>query len=301
MKYFILFISVPILIHTQDMVDYYPHHNGDLWQYLDSDFQTLDYWTKTLISDSIDSSGNIHLLFRIEYLGYSGYRIEHEMIDTLSQVWKIEGNTSRDSILWFKMNADSGEWWLNYPFYPRDIYSKIIDIGSIFLFGEQRKFKTKMTFISDNPDSNILEMGHTTFVEGLGWYHSWYESGPDNSTSLTGAIIDGNQFGNIVSLQDQITQLGDNKIQLFNIFPNPFNNSTSITISVIDNEYLNISIFNLHGRKIRELKNTYVKPGITKLYWDGRDKDGRLSPSGIYFVHVQTNKINQCKKVMFVK
>ena len=68
MKYVIILMFIPLLLFSQDPLNYYPHHVGDIWQYYDydNDIGYSGYWNKTLIKDSLDLEGNHHLIFNIE-------------------------------------------------------------------------------------------------------------------------------------------------------------------------------------------------------------------------------------------
>ena len=49
-----------------------------------------------------------------------------------------------------------------------------------------------------------------------------------------------------------------------------------------------VSIFDVSGRRLRDLANCELAAGPHDLSWDGRDQAGRETPAGLYFVRVQT-------------
>ncbi len=68
-------------------------------------------------------------------------------------------------------------------------------------------------------------------------------------------------------------------------FPNPFNPSTSIVISVpsgMEGSEVDLSIYDLLGRRVKELFSGTLVPGEHSLRWDGKDDSGRRVSSGIY-------------------
>ncbi len=84
-------------------------------------------------------------------------------------------------------------------------------------------------------------------------------------------------------------------------FPNPFNQSTSITFAVTIQSTINLSIFDLSGRLIKDLIDTELPSGIHTAYWNGRDRFNQLSPSGIYFYSLHTQDWRQSRKMLLLK
>ena len=79
-------------------------------------------------------------------------------------------------------------------------------------------------------------------------------------------------------------------------YPNPFNSTVSININSEDNGTIYIS--DILGRFVTELK--YTK-GITTMKWDATDKNGKLLPSGAYFIKNKGGGYKDVLKVMYLK
>ena len=47
-----------------------------------------------------------------------------------------------------------------------------------------------------------------------------------------------------------------------------------------------VDLFDLSGRRVRNLANRALPAGITVLRWDGRDESGRAVPRGLYFARL---------------
>lgn len=65
-----------------------------------------------------------------------------------------------------------------------------------------------------------------------------------------------------------------------------------------------MKIYDATGRLVRDFpvdlcnQNKFVK----SVYWNGRDKDGKPMPSGIYFVQLKVgDKFSQTKKLLLIK
>jgi len=70
------------------------------------------------------------------------------------------------------------------------------------------------------------------------------------------------------------------------VFPNPFNPKATIFFSLPRRTPVELSIFDLEGRRVRSLADGVFELGEHRLTWDGRDDSGRESSSGIYFARL---------------
>lgn len=81
------------------------------------------------------------------------------------------------------------------------------------------------------------------------------------------------------------------------VFPNPFNPSTTITVSLPKTAELNVAVYNLLGREVAELANNRYQAGYHRFVFDGSGL-----PSGIYFVRATApGELNQTKRVVLIK
>jgi subtilisin family serine protease len=91
-----------------------------------------------------------------------------------------------------------------------------------------------------------------------------------------------------------------NTYQLFTNYPNPFNHSTIIKYATPVNGKIEIEIFNLLGKTIRNWVNTY-EAGYYTVTWDGTNKTGDLVSSGVYFYRLKADNIQMVKKLILAK
>ena len=95
-------------------------------------------------------------------------------------------------------------------------------------------------------------------------------------------------------LMDENTIANENKI--LSIYPNPFNPSTTISISINKDSHVKADIIDIHGNLIEELANDYYKRGQLSIKW----KPDNLS-SGMYLVKLSSDEINLSKKIIYLK
>lgn len=73
---------------------------------------------------------------------------------------------------------------------------------------------------------------------------------------------------------------------LYDIYPNPFNESVTIRYEVPGQVTVHIEVFDVLGRRIAVLASGLAPAGRQEVTWDGRDVSGRRVPPGLYFVRL---------------
>jgi formylglycine-generating enzyme required for sulfatase activity len=97
--------------------------------------------------------------------------------------------------------------------------------------------------------------------------------------------------------------VGENTPQQFHLdqnYPNPFNPSTTIPYTLKIAGYVNISMYNIMGQKVRTLANGYQTAGHHTTIWNGRDKDDRSVSAGVYIYRIQTGGHTAAKKMLLI-
>ncbi|MGK9475737.1 glycosyl hydrolase 53 family protein [Melioribacter sp. OK-6-Me] len=81
-----------------------------------------------------------------------------------------------------------------------------------------------------------------------------------------------------------------------NIYPNPFNSSTTIIYEIPEPSNTSIIIYNLLGKEVEKLIATHKSPGRYQINWSAKN-----IPSGIYFCRLITDKHYETKKIILLK
>jgi len=79
-------------------------------------------------------------------------------------------------------------------------------------------------------------------------------------------------------------------------YPNPFNSTTAINYQLLADSDVELSIFDMNGKKVATLVNEAKSTGYYSVKWDASG----LS-SGIYFYRLQTGDFVDTKKMVFMK
>ena len=102
--------------------------------------------------------------------------------------------------------------------------------------------------------------------------------------------------GNTASRSVDFIISGDFQIQVYGNYPNPFEESTIISMQIIAGNVLDdfdIKIYTVSGRLIRKITRNEKypdevwDPGYHEIDWDGRDEDGALVANGVYFAVIK--------------
>ena len=79
-------------------------------------------------------------------------------------------------------------------------------------------------------------------------------------------------------------------------YPNPFNPNTTIEFDMPFESNVNVSVYDLEGRKIQELVNDVYQPGQYIVNWDAVGFS-----SGMYFIKMETLSYHKTNKVLLLK
>jgi hypothetical protein len=93
------------------------------------------------------------------------------------------------------------------------------------------------------------------------------------------------------------------EFQLLGNYPNPFNAGTVIRFrsSSDRTQVVLVRIYNITGQLIRQLSVTANGRGEYQVYWDGRNEQGTVVPSGAYFYIMDYGKGFLAERMSFVK
>ena len=88
---------------------------------------------------------------------------------------------------------------------------------------------------------------------------------------------------------------------LYNNYPNPFNSETILNYDLPDDIMVNIIIYDVLGRFVKEMVNNYQLAGHKSIGWDGTDDTGAPVSTGVYFYSIQAGVFMQTKKMVLLK
>ncbi len=84
-------------------------------------------------------------------------------------------------------------------------------------------------------------------------------------------------------------------------FPNPFNPTTTLSFSLKNATNVNLTVYDVAGRRVRELVNEHRDRGAYKMVWDGQNDAGQTVASGVYFYKLVAGSFTDTKKMTILK
>ncbi len=81
-------------------------------------------------------------------------------------------------------------------------------------------------------------------------------------------------------------------------YPNPFNPETTIQFSLPTDCKVTIKIYDISGKIVNTIVNSYLQKGIHQFSWSGKNSEGLISPSGVYFYQMKTDFYESTKKMI---
>ncbi len=84
--------------------------------------------------------------------------------------------------------------------------------------------------------------------------------------------------------------------ELFPNFPNPFNSSTTIRFDLAQEEFVNLSVFDIRGRLVTTLVSQTKRSGRHAISFDASDL-----ASGLFFYKLETPSVSLVQKMLVVK
>lgn len=123
--------------------------------------------------------------------------------------------------------------------------------------------------------------------------------------SYCAVSVDQIRISNIENLSSE--QMPTLDISQLSVYPNPLTLSSSRTQSkahiqfdLKQTEEVQISIYDIKGRKVKNLGRQIYTKGLHTLEWNQSAYQGNILPSGVYFVRCQTPSIQLTKKILIL-
>ncbi len=89
--------------------------------------------------------------------------------------------------------------------------------------------------------------------------------------------------------------------RLFKTYPNPFNPMSTIRFDLERDAQVTLRAYDVQGRVVRTVVDSYLAAGPREVRWDGRDDAGRGLPSGTYFLRLRAGATVLSRAVTLLK
>jgi predicted GH43/DUF377 family glycosyl hydrolase len=232
--------------------------------------------------------------FHMWYMGHDGDK------------YRIGYASSTDGVAWSKHAQNpvldvgtAGEWDAGGLSLPRVVhtgskyemwYSADNNIG--YAWSDDRISWTKyennpvLSTVAGTWEADALSGG--TVMKEDSTYRMWYYG-----RSGTGAEMAG-QIGYATAPHDPTVAIEESPVglpsmvHLHDAYPNPFNPVTTLRYDLTQGSHLSLIVYDLSGREVARLVESYMGPGFHQVQWGGRNDSGQLVPSGIYIARLRS-------------
>ncbi len=107
------------------------------------------------------------------------------------------------------------------------------------------------------------------------------------------------KFTDQLNIDDNLLPSNDYSLSTF---PNPFNPSTTISFSILEDSKVELNVCNIKGQSVKTIVNNNLAKGEHFFTWNGTDKSGKTLSSGVYFYKLNINdRTEVMKKCLLLK
>jgi hypothetical protein len=129
----------------------------------------------------------------------------------------------------------------------------------------------------------------------VGTYYFHCGTNPGNSSLWGGITVEESSVG----IDEQLSV--PKQFEITNVYPNPFNPTTTMTFKVDDLNAFTLEIFNINGQLIKTFANENLTIGLNSVKWNGLNNTGKLIQSGIYFIQATSGNHVKSKTITLLK
>jgi hypothetical protein len=206
---------------------------------------------------------------------------------------------------------DGGEfsWWEATAFDSSgELTSSILDAGvglgaidwtSVEPLGTSLRFQVRSS--NDHGDlgswsANIISPGD---LPGVLDRYVQYRVFLETTDSDVSAILEDVTFSPAIAGAERSgLEVGASRLRAW---PNPFNPLATISFGLKTEQAVQLSVFDVRGRSIREIACGRLAAGNYRFTWDGRDDQGYPRPSGIYWLCLKTGDHKETRELVLLR
>ena len=161
---------------------------------------------------------------------------------------------------------------------------------------------------TDCVDLTGVDFGLCDMVLGIGWINENcdYVSGCDwvvDSMDYTDAFfnsMDDCIEACFIASTDEINQL-PHFFNLYQNYPNPFNPITTLGYDIPEDAMVNITIYDMVGRRVSTLVSNQQSAGYKSVQWNATNYAGTPVSAGLYLYTMKAGQFRKTKKMVLLK
>lgn len=292
----ILFVNVNAQLDT---TTYYPLQVGNYWEYWAGTLQGPRGFYSKVIGDTIMPNKKSYYKIEEGYFENNTPYYRYERVESL-KVYRFYNDPQScpeleyvffnfevpDSVIWqicpIDFNWFKGVGFTFYQYY--NLFNKSLE-SKVFQYVEvinQDTIWAPLGFPSFTITAKAIGKVNQ-LIHGSGYYE------------LYGAIINGQIYGTITDVNED-NRSPETLNFVLNIYPNPFNNQTTVAFTLPFEQKVTIAVFNILGEKVISIADQIFSSGnhSIKLNLSG-------FTSGLYLLLFKSEYFEETKKLVLIK
>ena len=211
---------------------------------------------------------------------------------------------------------DDVTWWDGADENNNDGYGPWESVDTTFNFWTQLNSCTEFiidtlpdidmsdgSYVVSHKNTNGLNNNEVWLYEVVNGGHDWpgaYGNMDINSSEEIWNFFE-NFINNNLGIKDNNQSQDPNTFLLKQNYPNPFNPETTLHYYLPEQSFVNISIYDMFGREIKNLIKTTQEMGQWSIKWNATNHDGKIVSGGIYFYKIQAGAYLKTGKMTLLK
>lgn len=294
---FILMISLSVLeLRAQDSTTYFPLHVGDFWRYKGDE----QPWSARQDVDTTRTNGNKYFVLRWYplYQGIVADAVDDTVrLDTSGNIVFLNG--TEEQVLYKFDSKVNDTWQYRYVFATGDTATHVVTLAAVLdsfqiLQGPlEGTYRDVFVFYDDQP--GIYDAWtYSYFAPNFGLIFKQWQL---DERIVYGAAINGKLYGDTSTTEIKLTHIPVPKdFDLLQNYPNPFNPTTTLEYKLPQRSLVDLSVYDILGRRVKTLVTGYRDAGIYQAKLEGGDL-----PSGIYLYRLKAGQTVLVRKAVLVK
>ena len=287
------------------------NYTNDAWLQWSSDTSIVFRSNDSVIAEYFLNSKKIDTLvvLNTNILGFA-YNVKQNILaystsEVPPKIYFHYKNASKDSLVFSPSRDDSASVCWQYGYHGLTSLCWSLDDKKLAFLTRQFIDASVSGIYIYSIDSNRTYKATSCDDYGTKYHMQW----ASNDTLIYVNATDGYMYGFDVSsvITDIIKKKTSNLIQDFNLsnYPNPFNNSTRISISLPDNTNGSLYIYDISGRLIKEYRIINNGKSNYEINWAAINNRNKEVASGFYLgvLKLDNSKTMQTKtiKIIYLK
>ncbi len=143
--------------------------------------------------------------------------------------------------------------------------------------------------------------GYLDFRGLMTWSINWDVANNNEFSENHRTYLD--SLNAITSIKNRNIDFSDTpgRVVLQQNFPNPFNPTTIIELSLPVAGQVNLYIYDISGNMIKLLINGQIEAGYKSVEWNGTNEQGQAVSSGVYFYRIEAGTFTETKSMILLK